>query len=510
MIGRPGSTVWLLGCEMRLAWRGAVSGRRGRTRLILIGVLAVLMLAGGLPIAMAVSRLEIPVNHFSILAADAATILIFTLMLSQTLAGGIEALYTRGDLDLLFSSPLSPRKVLTVRFASLAAMAFAAFATLAAPFLIPLALVGHWRWLAFFVALAALALAASAAGLALAVGLFRLIGPRRTRVVAQILAALIGAAFFLVSQIRTLLGAKAGGVWLQVAASAGDPALRLPAFASWPLRAMLGEPAPLAGMVGAGALLFFGVSAWLSQRFAADAAAAQGADVGIGPAARRPIRAFTAGAFAATFVKELRLLRRDVALLAQVLLRVLYMLPAVLVLMRSAGRRPEFELAGGAALLAFLAGQVASSLTWITVSAEDAPELLACAPSRPQTVRNAKLAAGLTPLAAMLAIPLVFLLAVAPRTGIAATLGCTASAVAAGLINAWHPSPGKRTEFRRRRTGSLLIAWALLIVSVLIAGATLFGALGWPVALGPAVLAGLALLALRRSPDQIALALAEG
>ena len=74
--------------------------------------------------------------------------MIFSLMLSQTLAGAADALYARGDLDLLFSSPLDPRKTLTVRFAALAATAFSAFALLALPFLVPLAIFGHWRWLA--------------------------------------------------------------------------------------------------------------------------------------------------------------------------------------------------------------------------------------------------------------------------------------------------------------------------------------------------------------------------
>ena len=41
-----------------------------------------------------------------------ALAVILTLMLSGTLAGAADTLYERGDLDLLFSSPLAPRKVL--------------------------------------------------------------------------------------------------------------------------------------------------------------------------------------------------------------------------------------------------------------------------------------------------------------------------------------------------------------------------------------------------------------
>src|SRR5262249_1501095 len=105
-VAPPGSTLWLLGFELKMAWRKAISGRRGRARLIVIGVAALAMVGLGLPVAMGTRGIEVPVNSYSILIADAGTLLVFTLMLSQALAGGIEALYTRGDLDLLFSSPL--------------------------------------------------------------------------------------------------------------------------------------------------------------------------------------------------------------------------------------------------------------------------------------------------------------------------------------------------------------------------------------------------------------------
>ena len=508
MIGRPGSTIWLLGHELRLNWRGLMGGRRAAWRLGSFAVIGVLLLIGGFPLAWVLRDIEAPVNNLSILAADTIALLVFSLMLSQTLAGATDALYTRGDLDLLFSSPLDPRKTLTVRFASLAASAFASFGLLVTPLLLPLALFGHWRWLALLPTLAALALMASGAGLALAVALFALIGPRRTRAVAQVLAAIIGAAFFLASQTRTLLGAKSGGLAMQIVAKAGDPRLHLPPLADWPLRAALGDPLPLAVMLVAGAAIFLGVTAWLARRFADDATSAQGADTGQRRRSGGTPGAFAAGAFAATYLKEFRLLRRDAALLAQVLLRVLYLLPATFLVLRNAGSHAFYALAGGAAVIAFLAGQVASSLTWITVSAEEVPELIACAPAAATSVRGAKLLAGLTPLIVMLVVPLAVLTWLSPVTGAAASVGAATDAIAAGLINAWHPSPGKRSEFRRRRTGSMLTGLALMAVSLLIAAATGLAALPSPFALAPAALALVALLALRRSPAKIAEALA--
>jgi ABC-2 type transport system permease protein len=509
VIGRPGSTLWLLSHEIRLSWRGLVGGRRGRIRMIAFGVLGVGFGAVGVPMGLALRGVDMPINPLSILAADFICLMVFTLMLSQTLAGAADTLYARGDLDLLFSSPLDPRKTLTVRFASLAATAFTAFALLVLPVLIPLAIFGHWRWLSLLLVLGALALGASGTGLAVSVGLFALIGPKRTRAVAQILAAIIGAAFFLTSQVRTIFGVRSTGMWLQLLSLANDRRLHLPALATWPLRAALGEPAPLAVMLVAGGAVFFVVTVWLSRRFAADAASAQGADAGQRRVSRGVAGAFIGGVFAATLVKELRLLTRDIALLAQVLLRVLYLLPVTFLLLRSAAGHDAFALPGGAAAIAFMAGQVGASLTWITVSAEESPELLQCAPAPAARVRNAKLLAALAPLGLLLVIPLVIITAAAPTAGLAAAAGASAAAYAAGLINAWYPTPGKRSDFlRRRRSGSILVGLAYFFVSALIAAATGLAAALLPWALVPATLAVVALLAMRRSPARIAEALA--
>jgi ABC-2 type transport system permease protein len=509
VIGRPGSTLWLLSHEIRLSWRGLTGGRRGRIRMIVFGILAVGFGAVGVPVALALRGFDMPINPLSVLAADFVCVMVFTLMLSQTLAGAADALYARGDLDLLFSSPLDPRKTLTVRFASLAATAFTAFALLVLPVLIPLAVFGHWRWLSLLLVLGALALGASGIGLAVSVGLFALIGPKRTRAAAQILAAIIGAAFFLASQVHTIFGERSTSLWLQLLAIANDPRLRLPPLADWPLRAALGDPAPLAVMLIVGACVFFAVTAWLSRRFAADAASAQGADAGQRRVSRGVAGGFTGGVFAATLIKELRLLTRDIALLAQVLLRVLYLLPVTFLLLRSAAGHEAFALPGGAAAITFMAGQVGASLTWITVSAEESPELLQCAPASAARVRNAKLLAALAPLGLLLVIPLAIITAAAPAAGLAAAAGATAAAYSAGLINAWYPTPGKRSDFlRRRRSGSILVGLAYFFVSALIAAATGLAAVMAPWALIPAALAVVALLVLRRSPARIAEALA--
>ena len=230
----------------------------------------------------------------------------------------------------------------------------------------------------------------------------------------------------------------------------------------WPLRAAMGEPLPLAAIVASGGGVFLLANRLLGARFAADVAAAAGAGAG-GRKAKvsRTVR-FAAGPFEATIRKELRLLVRDPALLTQVLLRVLYMVPLGFLLLRRAGEGQSVLLPGSAVALALMAGQVAGSLAWITISAEDAPDLLVCSPAPTSLVRRGKLAAAALPVAVLLGPILLPLAVMAPVTALAAAAGCAASIVMAGLMNVWWQRPGKRSEFRRRRQSSWMVTLAEL------------------------------------------------
>ena len=66
---------------------------------------------------------------------------------------------------------------------------------LAAPFIDVLIARGGWRWMGAYGLIVAMGAAATALAVGLTVALFRLVGPKRTRFVAQVVAAVIGAAF---------------------------------------------------------------------------------------------------------------------------------------------------------------------------------------------------------------------------------------------------------------------------------------------------------------------------
>lgn len=506
---KPASTPWLLAHELRLNWRGFKAGRKasGPGAFIAFGVLGCLILVGGIFLGLAVRGMDVPIVPLSSVIADLILAVIMTLMLSTTLAASADALYERNDLDLLFSSPLAPRKVLFVRALGLAVNAGLWFLIPAVLLLTPAIVLGHWAWASVFVVLSAAALGASGVGLLLAMALFALIGPRRTRTVAQVMAALIGAAFFLASQYRNLMGERASeSLFARIALDVRDGKVVLPPFADWPLRAALGQPLPLLVIVALGAGIFLFAARVLGRRFADAAAATQGAETR--KAAKGPTRAFAAGAFRATVRKELRLVTRDAALLSQVLLRVLYMVPLAFAMSRGAAHLEAWQLAGPAAAVTFLAGQVAGSLIWITVSAEDTPDLLAISPTPMRVLRRAKLTAALIPVALLLVVPIAALAWFAPLTALWTTIGAALTAWSSGLIGIWHQKPGKRADFRRRRVGSFLAALAELLVAFLVGGATALAVAGWYVwALLPLIVAGAVMMALRRTDEQIGAAL---
>ena len=107
-------------------------------------------------------------------------------------------------------------------------------------------------------------------------------------------------------------------------------------------------------------------------------------------------------------VKELRLIRRDPLLLMQLLQQSIYLVPLCLLLWRQPrggpGAVPWLWLG-----IILLSGTLATALAWITIAAEDAPELLTAAPLTRALVVRTKIEAALLPLAPLWLAPLLVL-----------------------------------------------------------------------------------------------------
>jgi ABC-2 type transport system permease protein len=476
---------------MRLTWRQFLNRRGAAWRaavLIALFVLAALVLGGPLGVVLRGSTLSLTAT--TIFVGDAALVVFFVWMLSQSLAAAIEALFTRGDLDLLFSSPVDPSKVMVVRCLAIATNVFAGFAIFVSPLMIPVALIGHVAWLSLYPILAATALAATAMGLVLASVLFRVLGPKRARAAAQILAVALGGAFFIAGQLPNMLGLGKLKAWIVAPPADSNAEQIAETWLAWPIRGFSGDLGALAAMLLLGGVVFAAVTLLIGRRFAADAAAAAAA--ASAPKRRRgPARSsFVGGVVALTIRKELRLLGRDITLIAAVLFRIVYLVPVALVLVRNAGRHVATLLPIGVGGVTFMVGQCVLTLAMIMIAGEDTPDLLLSSPASAQTVRRAKMAAAILPVAVVMAAPLIALMVLAPIDALATILGGALNAVANVLIAARLQKPAPRAAFRRRGGGaSLTAAMVSLVIGGLISAAAGMAAAKTIFALIPLVLA---------------------
>jgi len=512
MSSRPGSILWLMQHELRLFWRRGK--KRALSGLVMAGILlSVWMLFSYLifsrvgPFIPPPPFVNGPGDGFALLIVTVALGFMGSVMTSGAILAAVDAIYTRNDLDLLLSSPVSPWRVLVVRSSAIAIGALPIYAGLLGPPLLWMAIFSSPLWLASIIVLVTLAFAATGLALLIVTGLFRLIGPRSTRVLAQILSAVAGAAVFLGFQYFNISSRESGsmtGEEMQAMIAGFD--IDPNAFWLFPARAFTGEIISTVLWLALVAVLFpFGVYIF-SRSYVSDAAAASA----MGQKKRTSdarVAEVRGGLMQTIIRKELRLISRDPLLLSQIGLQLLYLLPLGFILVRPDSGMQLTEAAFAPAL-SLLASMLAGSLIWITVSAEDAPDLLVSAPVSPRMVDRAKLTAAIGPVLLLMTIPLIALLARDLWAGAWATAGVVSASFAAALIGLWRRNPGSRRDFvRRRAKASVLVGLGQAIVTLGITGAVGLGAYGLPwLAIIPAILAAALLGALYKPTPVFAVA----
>ena len=501
----PGGVLFLLGHEMLLTWRAFRASGKGRhvRRAIFYTMMAAFLGFGGYWAARFLSEVTPTPNVMTLGIVGGVIAILFSLMLSQALMLITESLYQRGDLDLLLSSPIPLWRIVIVRMSAIAINVGIFYLILVAAVCVWLPFFGGWAWIGFAPAILLLTLFATAAALVLARILFALIGPKNTRVAAQILGSLIGAAFFIASQIPRFSENESRARAMQDVFNAIIPVVGNPASPiSLPARAAFDLNADLAIWAGVAAVSFLLAVWWYASGFARDAAAI----AGLGQRRKRntrAARAMRAGVNATLIFKEWRLLRRDPLLLSQILLPLLYFAPLFAVFGSRLGEEGfnRISAAGFSSAFVLLVTSFAASLAWLTVSAEDAPDLIASAPVSRDSIDNAKAAAAALPSVLLLLPPVIGAgIVVSPMVGFWLLLGGAAAIVSTCLIAIWHQTPGNRKEFRRRTRGSLLLNFGRSFVAFGWIGATGLAISGWPLlAIIPALLALGLMLALHES-----------
>jgi len=375
-------------------------------------------------------------------------------IVSQALTNMTRALYERGDLDMILSSPMPPRAVFLARAVAVAFESIGSIAILLLPIANMMAWFLGWRWLAIYPALLATGFFGTGVGLALTLALFRLCGPRRTRLVGQIVATIVGAGFALALQAANVLPPS---ITQAISAFIGfkDASAFDPAAIWWiPVRAAMGDVTALALWVVVSLAVFVAAALSLAELFAQGAISTQGAEER--NAAQRADRRFIGGASASLLRKEWRLLTRDPWLASQLLQQVIYTLPVSVVLWKAQGPHGSVSLAL-APMVVVVAAHISASLAWLTISSEDAPEFLQTAPVSPSVVTRAKLQAIALPLVAIFAPILFGIWLVLPKGAILTTIFATLAAASTALLNLWRPAPGKRGDLMRRHQQSKIV-----------------------------------------------------
>lgn len=438
---RPGSIPWLVAHELRLWTRdGRRVGWLGRAVVML--VLLLLPIGIGIRLALiAQGAPDVPVRALGPL--NAASFALMLLMVSGASIYVMRSFHDRGDLDLLLAAPIPPARVMVAKSLAIHASVALPMLFLLSPFAIASALLGHPGWLGGVVVIMVCAVIATSLAFALVAALFRLLGPRRGRIVVQIGGGVFAAGVAIFAQVPNLAPRQ----WQQMMQAVAVPP---PAPFDVPARAVLGAPLPLMLLIGLAILAALAAARLASRRLM------DNGPTTVTPTARNrgAERRFRAGSPVALLQKELRLLWRDAELLSSIALQMAYMVPAF-ALIFSGGEVSPGRLAAACVLFS---GLLASSLGWLTICGDDAPDLIATAPVSPRLVLQMKvLAACLIPMALVI-VPLSIVLFKDPRAGLVALLLSPLAAALAALQQHWAGQPQNRKAFRSRQKGSLLLA----------------------------------------------------
>jgi ABC-2 type transport system permease protein len=461
--------TWFARHEIRLAWREWLAmmtgGRRNRKRAVIgLVIFALFMHLPAYAVIGRFARLQTPLDKTSLIVISASIFLAWALMLSQAIESTTRVFYARADLDLIMSSPASLTNVFSVRIAAIALVVTGMALALSTPFVDVLVIGGGIRWLAAYGVVIAIGMSAAAVAIALTVALFRLIGPRKTRLVAQVVAAVVGAGFVIALQVAAILSY---GTLSRFAVLTSDSAAAYApgpdSIVWWPARAVLGDGQVLMILLAFSFILLGSVMTIFSDQFADTAVRVSASGI---RTSRKSTAAFHTGSRPqALRWKEFLLLRRDPWLMSQTLMQLLYLVPPALMLWRSFSNSAA-AIVLVAPVIVMAAGQLAGGLAWLTISGEDAPDLVATAPLPPSRVIRAKIEVVLMAIGAVLA-PLVLALAFVSLALAAVTAcGVAVATLSASAIQLWFRVQAKRSQFRRRQTSSRLATFAEAFSSI--------------------------------------------
>jgi ABC-2 type transport system permease protein len=440
----PGSTLWLMAHEMRLAWRGGGDKNRW-ARLVLFGVMLLFIGGAGWPIGEVLRAHQPPLIAVVVLVVAVIFAFVTGMVFSTALSFIAASFVDRGDIDLLLSSPLPMRRPLTVRLVAAALRSIALWMFLFGPPVVIAACVAGPRWLGGLALLAAAGLLGTAAATWLALGLFRVLGPKRVRTTATVITSLSGLTMGLLPALSNSRMPGTGTLATQLFKQAAAlPVLAPDGLLALPARAVFGDPLAAALLLAPALAVFLGTAWLLAPAFSV--IATQGESIGRASAGQAPLRGFGSRLFPLLLLKDYRLLLRNHALLLQILARSIAFVPLLAINLSRAGKGISFAEIALAATLVL--GQVGGALVWAFICAETQPDLLASAPLPSGLARRSRLAAALMPALVLVSLAATVVATQSPRAGLAILIIATAACFSSAAINAMaKASPVRRSAW---------------------------------------------------------------
>jgi ABC-2 type transport system permease protein len=497
----PGSLAWFAQHELRLAVRDWFKAGQGLQRAIGAVLVIVAMHVVGLAIAVGVPAPDAYRDGTTQIALlilmSFAVLSLLAMMIAQSMETVTRAFYARGDLDLILSSPASPRRVFAVRMVATMLTTLSLSGFLVLPVVNMLVVLNDLRWATIYGVMLAVAMLGQSIAILVTMGLFRLIGAKRARLTAQIIAALVGAAIVIATQVPVILqsGRFSRMEFLH------DPTVlaRLPDPSSlvWlPARAAHGDVVALVELMAACCLVFACTIAVCSYDFARMVVSAAGVSETQRPARKAKAFALRSSPGRVLRLKEVRLILRDPWLISQSLTQILYLIPAALLLWRNFGASSG-NLAVLVPVVVMAAAQLAGGLAWLALTAEDAPDLIASAPIATSLVLRSKVEAVVIAVGVIVGPVLIAIGIAAPMLAATGALFAAFGIAGNTFVQYAFRSEAKRSQFRHRQRSSRMATLSETLCSVAWAAASGLAASGNGLFLLPTLMA-LAMLLLCR------------
>ena len=338
---KEGTLPWLLKQEIRLWWREL----RGKWFFITMALLTGVLMGGLVILWLAVFSNFDDAPQLQLLDPLPETILwgavvgwLFCLFFASIQAMGqcLIALFDRGDLDLLVSSPVSSKVIFASR---LLGVALEIFLGISAYIILPTfiaVLAGFIRLLGIFPALMALSLMATCLAMLITLWLVRWMGARQARLWNQVLASLLGVLFFLSTQAPNLMASTdspSGQFWTSLTSlfQTGN-ILGAESWIWFPARAIFFDLSAVAlTLLTSGALLWVTVET-LHRTFIDGTQ--QSLTLKQGKRPPQPVTRFNGSLSRVVLLKEWRAIARNPHLLSQTFFSMLFLIPLLVMTLR--------------------------------------------------------------------------------------------------------------------------------------------------------------------------------